>query len=216
MKLDILTGGLQTPRPPRKQPEIKPDKTDMILERMDGMLGYLNTDAKTRAEKAAEPIIEQERTALAAQMKALDDKTTLTLADKAVKVNQAEGRLRGLRDLFDKSEGVKGELYKQIADQEKALQKLKDHGEKSEAKAQKQMKEMEASWQAKVQALPVLQSAPATLEPDQIKFEWQRGGTGLLSQVILRAEGFEDTTVRVERFPDNKIRGLDVKGASNE
>lgn len=214
MKLDLLTGGLATPRPARKQPEPKPDKTDLILERMDGMLGYLNTNAKTRAEKAAQPMIEKERAALAAKMKALEDKTTKRLADESLKLKDAEGRLSGLRSLFDQSESTNSKLYAQIKDRETALQKLKEHSEKIEAQARKQIEKMNSDWQAKVQAMP--DSAPTTLDPDQIKFDWQRGGTGLVNQVVLRAEGFEDTTVRVERFPDNRIRGLYVKGESNE
>ncbi len=208
MKLDLLTGGLATPRPVRHQPEHKPDKTDLMLEQMSGMMQYLHSGAKSRAEKAAKPLIEKERTALAAQMKAKEEEMIKRLSHESAKVDAAERRLNSLKALLDETEGSKTELHQKYVSQERALQKLKDTASQNEAKAQKQIEEI----QAKLQAMPVAQPAPKALDPEQIQFEWQRGGTGLLNQVILRAEGFEDTAVTVERFPDNRIRGLNVKG----
>lgn len=47
--------------------------------------------------------------------------------------------------------------------------------------------------------------------PAQIAFDTQRTPNGLLRSVVLRAEGYQEVTIDIERGPDNRMRQLKVR-----
>jgi chromosome segregation ATPase len=60
-------------------------------------------------------------------------------------------------------------------------------------------------------AAPRVVYEPAA-RPEKIDFEYHRGANGLLARVVLKAQGYEDVAIDIERGADNRMRNLKIGG----
>jgi DNA repair exonuclease SbcCD ATPase subunit len=205
MRSNLLTLAAARRQP---EPKPKPDKTEILMEYMNGVMGYLKTDAKARAEIEAKPLIAQERAARQSEAEAERSKHEQAISEAKNTLRATEERMASLRSMYADSDSRAEKLAKEHETATKAIERIQKDHDRDQAKAQQQIQELNA----KLATMPASVSEPSiALKPEQIQFEWRRGVAGLLDQVVMKADGFEDTAVNVERFPDNKIRGLSLR-----
>lgn len=212
-KLSLLTGQPAPPRAPKPAP--KPDRLDVLTEQMSGMLTYLHTDAKKRAQAEAQPIVEATQRETAAQIEAMKAESATALQSAQSAIAERESQLTQLRELLNETDTNTAGLQKELRQRTRELSKMNKAMAAREQAAAAQIADLTARLETMPAVQPASEPAPP-LKPEQIQFDWQRGGSGLVNSVVLRADGYDDVTINVERFPDNRIRNLLMKGAGHE
>lgn len=207
-RLNILTGNFEAPRTPVVTPAPTPDpvteRFNVLAEKMDKTLEFLALDPAERARQEAAPLIEQERALTAQERTAREaaERRAETISAEATTVlsAQQEGAQR-LRDMLFTKEEETGRLRAET----------------------EQLRETSSQLQAEnvrlTQALavvppaqrPVVSQPPVPVNPADIQFVYQRHENGLLRHVVLRANGFNDVTIDIDRGPDNRMRKLKVR-----
>lgn len=212
-RLSLLSGGRVVARLPESEPQPKPE--DPREKALEAAVDYLRTDAAERARREAEPILEAERKKMQAELDQIRLTARKETENAAARLQKTESELTKLRANYGENMDQYAALQRELDERTTALQAAQDKAAAAERQAMEQIQELNA----KLAAIPPAPAAPVKEPPlraDQIEMNWNRDGAGLIHSVVLKAAGYDDVTVNVERFPDNRIRALNVKGEGNE
>lgn len=204
-RLSLLTGTRLPARLAKEPSPPQPDPMELVIESLE----YLKLEPSARAKREAEPVITAERAAfeaklneaVAAAARQLDEERALRRA--VVASLQAE-----MQDAMRLRQEAERDLRASLGASQEEIERLraeaKKHAEETERRRAEAKKQPKAS--PAPQQLP--QPAPALAD---IQFEYQRHDNGLLRHVVLKAKGFRETVIDIERGADNRMRNLKVR-----
>ena len=212
--MSLLTGTASRSSAPlrvveTKAPPKEPDRIDELLEVVRGSMDYVKAPAEERAKREAEPLIEQERVRLAAEAARVQAEHHAALAARA-------SEIENLRRVYGEVDSQRADLQAQLLLATEEAGRSRAASEAALAAREREIAELRArpSQVIREPAPPAPAPAPVPrLKPEDISFEWHRSDvTGLLRGVVLRAKGYEDLVLEIERRGDNRMHNLKVKG----
>lgn len=205
-RLSLLTGRM-TARP-TVAPSSRPTPLDVLTEAVrvlaDGQkstLDYLRMEPEARAKKEAAELLDranqetaQERTA----REAAEANAARIQAEYETALRKQKEAAQQMREIIAAAEDEAARLRADLASRTGEIERLQ---------AEIQAKPMP---QPEPQPAPVA-NTPAALKPEDIQFEYRRHANGLLARVVMKAKGYQDVAIDIERGADNLMRNLRVR-----
>lgn len=203
--------------PLRKEPAVDP--TTELLQRMQGTLEYLRLEPAERAKKEAEPLIELERNERAiVEQRALETTAAMEKSAReaaaALEIARTEhlNTTTGLRSLLGETQDVAAQLRADLARSSATTEEFRQQAEKtSNAHHQALVALAAAEEKAKAAArIPAPQVVPPLKSAD-ITLDAIMATDGLLQRVVLKAKGYDDVAIDIERDGANSLKTLIVR-----
>lgn len=184
---------------------------ERLLLNMASMAEEAKTEAQSEArrateEQAARAKVEERLAEVEAHHARLTGELEAANAEMRRQATELQGSIGELRA---SSEHLRSELLAKDAE----ATTLREEAARAAAQHRKALEEATAAIAAAAAASrspEMIYQAP--VKPEKVDFEYRRGVDGLLKSVVLKAAGYDDVTVDIERGGDNRMRQLKVKG----
>ena len=219
---------------PAREPAKEPDHMSAVdafltmQKAMNGTLDYLQKTPKEQAQHEADEFRQQTNAAnekvteVTAQQKLLEGELAMLQQESATQMEQRGelesqisglqeklavprsdpkemGKLRGmLRDMDVES----GTLRQDVSTRDSEIALLKESSEKARGEFEESLKVASNKPPQIIKQLPV--------KPENIDFVYHREMNGLLSRVVLQAEGYDDVEVGIVRGMDGRMKHLKI------
>lgn len=207
-------------KPPESEPEISPAEAQVVelIKGQGVILEYLQLTSQERATLEAEAelkaasehqeelereIAELKRTTEGqGEFRGELESQILGLKHELEVPRQSPKETAGLRKLLRESDDDAVELRTAIVGHEREIALLKEAGEKARVGFDESLTAANNKAPQVITKLPV--------KPENIDFVYHREMNGLLSRVILKAEGYGDVEVGIVRGADGRMHHLKI------
>ncbi len=186
-------------------------RMDDMLKAMTGTLDYLQKTPKEQAQheateqhKLIEGELEMLKAESAVQMEQRGEmESQITgLQEKLAGPRSDPKEMANLRGMLREMDTESGTLRQDVSTRDSEIALLKESGEKARGEFEESLKAATNKPPQIIKQLPV--------KPENIDFVYHREMNGLLSRVILQAEGYDDVEVGIVRGMDGRMKHLKI------